>query len=193
MGKTTVAELIVGRGIPVIDTDELARRVVEPGEPALEEIRSAFGPAMLDSEGRLRRAELADRVFSDPGARRTLESIVHPRIRKLWLDQAQRWRDDRKPIGVVVIPLLFETDAAGHFDATVCVACSAATQEKRLRDRGWTRQQIEQRRSAQWSIEEKMAAADFVLWTEGTFDVYPGQLDRILALCLALQLRRYRR
>lgn len=180
MGKSTAAEFFTQRNVAMIDTDLIARQVVEPGQPALLEIEAAFGKEMIASDGTLRRAEMARRVFGDPSARQKLESIVHPRIRKLWVDQVQQWRSEGRNWGLVVIPLLFETNAASHFDSTVCVACTRATQERRLQQRGWSMQEIEQRRSAQRPVEEKMAAAEFVIWTEGTLDVYAGQVDRIL-------------
>jgi dephospho-CoA kinase len=81
---------------------------------------------------------------------------------------------------VVVIPLLFETKAESDFDATICVACSAATQRQRLLDRGWSSEHIEQRLRAQWTADQKMAKADYVIWTEAGLDVHAAQLDRII-------------
>ena len=82
--------------------------------------------------------------------------------------------------GVVVIPLLFETNAQNELDATICVACSAATQRQRLLARGWSPEQIEQRNRAQWPVEQKIAQADYVIWTEAGLDLHAAQLDRIL-------------
>ncbi len=180
MGKSTADQLLRERGVAVVDTDLLARQLVEPGQPALGEIQQTFGPEFVDADARLRREELARRVFADAVARRQLEDILHPRIRALWMAQVEAWRAEGRPVAVVVIPLLFETDAASHFDATVCVACSAATQRQRLQARGWTAEQIEQRIQAQWPVEKKMALADFVVWTEAGLDVHAAQLDRIL-------------
>jgi dephospho-CoA kinase len=181
MGKSTVARLAQEMGLPVVDTDALAHQLVEPGQPALNELKEAFGEAILASDGSLRRDVLASIVFTDLEARRRLEAILHPRIRTAWVSQVQAWRAEKCPIGLVVIPLLFETNAAGSFDATICVACSAATQQKRLLDRGWTPEQITQRCQAQWPPNKKMASADFVIWTEASLDVDREQLGRILA------------
>ena len=79
-----------------------------------------------------------------------------------------------------MIPLLFETKAEAELDVTICVACSAATQQKRLRARGWTPEQIEQRLQAQWPTEQKIARADYLIWTEGSLDVHAAQIERIL-------------
>ena len=179
MGKSTAAELLRPR-VAIVDTDALARQVVEPGKPALAEVRALFGPEILAEDGRLRREELARRVFADESARQKLEAILHPRIRACWQAQIETWRAEGKKVGVVVIPLLFETNAAACFDATVCVACSAATQRERLRARGLTPEQIEQRLQAQWPVEKKLALADFVIWTEGGLAVHEEQWARII-------------
>jgi dephospho-CoA kinase len=180
MGKSTAARFFAERGLPVIDTDELARELVEPGQPALAEIRAAFGEAVIDGAGRLRRDELAKVVFADPAKRERLEGILHPRIREAWLGQVEKLKNEGRPAAVVVIPLLFETDAAKHFTYIVCVACSSATQRARLRERGWSDQQIEQRISSQWPIEKKISASHFVIWSEGQLDAHGAQVDRIL-------------
>lgn len=180
MGKSASAHLLRSQQIPLVDTDDLAREVVEPGQPALEQVQTVFGHDIIGSDGRLRRDVLAQRVFSDPAARHALESILHPRIRQLWLAQADLWRKGGQPLGIVVIPLLFETNAHSELDFTICVACSHATQRQRLLDRGWSLAEIEQRIAAQWPVEKKMAAADFVIWTEGSLEVHAVQLQKIL-------------
>jgi dephospho-CoA kinase len=180
MGKSACTEMLRTRAIPVIDTDELARQVVEPGQPALTEVQRLFGPDVVGPDGRLLRDALAARVFAEPSARVRLEQILHPRIRELWRAQVEAWRAQSLPLAVVVIPLLFETNAEKEVDATICVACSAPTQHQRLLARGWSSDQIAQRIKAQWPIEQKIAKADFVIWNEGTLEVHAQQLDRIL-------------
>jgi dephospho-CoA kinase len=180
MGKSACAELLRTRNIPVIDTDDLARQVVEPGQPALAEVQSIFGADIVTPDGKLRRGELARRVFSDQSARNQLEEILHPLIRQLWRAQVQTWHTENHPLAVVVIPLLFETRANEELDATVCVACSAATQQQRLLARGWKPAEIQQRIAAQLPVEKKIAASTFVIWTEGDLDLHATQLDRIL-------------
>lgn len=180
MGKSTASGLLRDRGVLVVDTDDLARQVVEPGQAALTEVRDTFGAEIIAPDGRLRRKELAQRVFTDTAARTRLESILHPRIRALWQAQVETWRTEGRPLAVVVIPLLFETRAEAELDGSICVACSAATQHKRLLARGWSAEQIEQRIRAQLPIEQKMARADCLIWTEAGLDVHAAQLDRIL-------------
>lgn len=182
MGKSTAADLLRNRGVPVVDTDVIARQVVEPGQPALAQLASTFGEDIIGTDGRLRREKLARRVFADPDARKQLEAILHPRIRAIWTAQVTSWRAEGKALGVVVIPLLFETNAAAQFDATICVACAAVSQRERLQARGWTRDQIDQRIQAQLPIDKKIAPADYMIWTEAGIDVHAEQLDRIVAM-----------
>ena len=180
MGKSTAATFLHARDIPIIDTDLIARELVEPGQPALEEIRQAFGNHLIDPDGRLLRHELAQKVFAHPGARLQLESILHPRIRQMWQARAEEWRREDVPLGVVVIPLLFETEASAVFDAILCVACSPGTQHSRLHDRGWSEVEIRNRQAAQWPVEKKMEAADFVVWTDTNVETHAAQLDFLL-------------
>jgi dephospho-CoA kinase len=179
MGKSTAAQFLRNRGVPVADADELARQLVEPGQPALNEIQAAFGKKIMAPDGQLRRSALARIVFADAAARKKLETILHPRIRERWLAQIETWRRENHTLAVVVIPLLFETKAESHFDKTVCVACSAPTQRQRLLSRGWTPEQIQQRVAAQWPVEQKISRADFVVWTDGALDAHAQQLERI--------------
>jgi len=190
MGKTAAARFLQERGAQIVDTDELARQLVQPGQPALSEIQVVFGKNIVAPDGQLCRDELARIVFADAAARKKLEAILHPRIQERWLAQLETWRaapkrsdggrKENRALAVVVIPLLFETRAESHFDKIICVACSAAVQRERLLARGWTPEQIEQRIAAQMPVEQKIARADFVIWTEGALDAHARQLDRIL-------------
>ena len=181
MGKSTAAQFLRERSLPVVDTDELAHQLVLPGQPALLEIQTAFGKSVIAPDGQLRRDELAQIVFTDPAARKKLEAILHPRIRERWLAQIEAWRGESCPLAVVVIPLLFETQAESNFDKIVCVACSATAQRERLLARGWTPEQIRQRLAAQWPVEQKIARSDFVIWTDGSPEVHAQQIERIIA------------
>lgn len=181
MGKSACAQLLRDRGVAVVDTDDLARQVVEPGQPALQAVLAAFGPEAIGSDGRLRRDWLAQRVFADLAARRRLEAILHPRIRDCWRAQVEQWRAEGRPIAVVVIPLLFETGAEKELDVTICVACSPATQLQRLRARGWSDEEINSRTAAQLPAGQKVAKANYVIWAEAGLDVHAAQLDRIIS------------
>ena len=179
MGKSTAAGFFLQSGVPVVDTDEIARQLVQPGQPALAEIRDCFGAAVLAPDGCLRRDVLGQIVFASVTARQRLEAILHPRIRAAWFAQVELWRKENCPLALVVIPLLFETAAEKYFEKIICVACSPAAQHQRLTARGWTLEQIRQRIAAQWPVEQKIARSHFVLWTEGLPAAHAGQVARI--------------
>lgn len=180
MGKSTTAKFLQARGAKIVDTDQLARELVEPGQPALAELRVFFGAKIFAGDGSLRRDELANIVFNDAGARKRLEAILHPRIRERWLAQIESWRNENCPLAVVVIPLLYETQAESHFDKIICVASSEQSRYERLQKRGWTAEQIERRIAAQMPASEKIARANFVIWSEGDLENHARQVDCIL-------------
>jgi dephospho-CoA kinase len=180
MGKSAAAHILSQRGIMVVDTDELARNIVVPSQPALAEIQRTFGNDVISPEGTLRRDVLARIVFSDPTARQKLEAITHPLIRELWRKQVEMFRKMGAKAACVIIPLLFETNAESEFDATICVGCSAATQRGRLVIRGWGAEQTAQRIAAQFPIEKKIAKANYVVWNEGTLEILAAQLEVIV-------------
>jgi dephospho-CoA kinase len=181
MGKSTAAQILRAHCAQVVDTDQLARLLVEPGQPALGEIKKEFGDGIISSDGGLKRAELAKIIFADKAAREKLEEILHPKIRERWLAQIETWRKENCKLAIVVIPLLNETQAESQFDKIICVACSTANQRKRLSERGWTPEQISQRIAAQMPVEQKIARADFVVWTDGDLGAHAQQLERILS------------
>lgn len=180
MGKSTAAGFLQSRGAKIIDTDRLAHELVRPGEPALSEIQAAFGKQIISPDGLLRRDELAKIVFSDSAALKKLEAILHPRIRERWLAQIKIWQSENCELAVVVIPLLFETRAESCFDKIICVACSENSRHQRLLARGWDDHQIRGRIAAQMPINEKIARANFVIWTEGAMENHSRQVDGIL-------------
>lgn len=179
-GKSTVARRLVEKGMPVVDTDDLARELTRPGQPILGEIAAALGADVLDENGALRRAVLASRVFGDAAERRRLEAILHPPIRREWMRRVQAWRQAGQPAACVVIPLLYETGAETEFDFILCTGCGPATQRARLRERGWSDEEIDRRISSQLPLKTKMQRANFVIWTEGAMDSTVEQLDRVL-------------
>lgn len=179
MGKSTAAGFFLQHGARVVDTDELARQLVQPGQPALAEIRHQFGPDLIAPDGALRRHEMARIVFASSSARQKLEAILHPRIREAWLAQVELWKAENVSLAIVVIPLLFETQAEAHFQKVICVACSPVEQHTRLAARGWLAEQITQRMAAQWPVEQKIARAHHVLWTEGSMDSSARQVVRV--------------
>ena len=181
MGKSTASHLLEEMGIQSVDSDDLARQVVEPGQPALEKIKTQFGAGFLDQLGHLNRSKMASIVFGDKLQRERLESIIHPRVRELWMKQVAEWRSENVSLGIVIIPLLFEVKAEVEFDKVICIACTPTTQNKRLSDRGWSDDQINARVAAQMDISKKIDRSDYFLWNESEKIVLNDQLDRIIA------------
>ena len=166
-GKTTVANLFAARGVPVIDTDVIARQVVEPGEPALAAVVGAFGPQVLGADGRLDRPRMRQRIFGDPQARRRLEAILHPAIRA---EMERQSRAAGGPYQLLVIPLLVEGGRRDHLDRVLAVDVPDATQVERLMSRdGVPREQAEAALRSQASREARLAFADDVI--ENTADL----------------------
>jgi dephospho-CoA kinase len=179
MGKSTAAGFFSELGARIVDTDDLAHELVEPGQPALAEIRNEFGGGLIAADGRLRRDELARIVFSDAHARKKLEAILHPRIRDRWQKQVEIWRKENCLVAMVAIPLLFETGAENDFDKIICVACSPAGQRERLRGRGWPADQIEGRIASQLPAEQKIARSHYIIWTEGALASHRRQAGEV--------------
>ena len=180
MGKSTAARLLKKAGLPVVDSDDLAREAVQPGTEGLAEIADEFGEGFLKPDGSLDRDKMASTVFQDQAARKQLEAIIHPRVRAVWENRIEQWREQKRPVGVVVIPLLFEVGLQDSFDAVLCVASTASTQQARLLERNWSDAQITARIAAQMDIAQKMDLADHVLWNEGTPEQLGEQLKEIL-------------
>ena len=179
MGKSTAAGFFLELGACVVDTDQLARQLVQLGQPALVEIQNKFGENIVSSSGELRRDELARTIFAYAEARKKLEDILHPLIRESWLAQIEIWRKENRRLAIVVIPLLFETQAETYFDTLICAACSSVEQHERLQARGWNDEQIRQRIMAQLPAETKMTRSDYVLWTEGSLASHQQQAAQI--------------
>jgi dephospho-CoA kinase len=171
-GKSTVARLFASHGVPVIDLDQVAREVVEPGEPGLAAIVAAFGEVILDAGGRLDRASLRARVFQDAVARKRLEALLHPPI----LEAAVRHAADAGgPYQVIVAPLLVEFGLAGWVDRVLVVDCPAELQLARLLARDGHDEALARAILAtQASREQRLAAADDVITNDGSPDKLPG-------------------
>jgi dephospho-CoA kinase len=180
-GKSYVTARLRKAGVPVVDADVLAREVVAPGSPGLTAIVHRFGPGVIRADGTLDRAALGERVFADAAARRDLEAIVHPAVRTA-IDRFFSSLPPATPLAVADIPLLFETGRAGDFDTVVVVACRPETQVSRVMARdGLSRAQAEARLAAQLPIADKVARADHVIWTDGTFADTDRQVEALLA------------
>lgn len=167
-GKSTVADLFAARGVPVIDTDVIAREVVEPGTPALAAVVEAFGPEVLGADGRLDRRRMRERIFGDAAARRRLEGILHPAIRA---EMARRSLAAGGPYQVLVIPLLAEGGRRDHVDRVLLVDVPEELQVERLMRRdGVSREQAAASLGAQAGRAARLAIADDVILNTGRAD-----------------------
>ena len=167
-GKSAVADRFADRGVPVLDTDLIAREVVEPGTPGLARLVDAFGPTILDADGALDRAVMRERVFARPAERRRLEAIVHPLVLETLETRAAVAGG---PYQILVIPLLVETGLADRVDRVLVVDCDPDLQKDRLLARdGGGRDAATQILAAQADRDARLAAADDVLVNAGTLD-----------------------
>ncbi len=183
-GKTAVSDRFARLGVPVIDTDLIARTVVEPGQPALDAVISAFGGDIVDSTGQLRRRKLREIIFSDPGKQELLESILHPAIRKETRRQVAELASE---YCIVVIPLLAES---GHFewlDRILVVDVPEKFQLERLRMRDdVTGEQAKASLAAQASRQQRLDIADDVIENTGTLQDLDASVGRLHSKYLGL-------
>lgn len=166
-GKSTVADFLDELGAYVIDSDQLARDVVERGTPGYEAVLAAFGDGIL-ANGEIDRAKLAEIVFKDAAARATLESIIHPLVR----DAAEKMVKSLPSDAVVInqIPLLVETDGAKRFDFVITVSADEDIRRRRLIERGMKDYEITKRLSAQVNDAAREAIAHSVIRNNGSID-----------------------
>ena len=163
-GKSTVADLFAARGVPIIDTDKIARDVVEPGQPPLERLVERFGRGILTPDGHLDRPKLREIVFSDPKARADLEALTHPAIGSAVEALAAAAGG---PYQILVIPLLVEKGLAGRLDRVLVIDCPEEMQLERLQKRdGSSSQQARAMLNAQASRAERLKAAHDVIHNE---------------------------
>jgi dephospho-CoA kinase len=180
-GKSTVVEMLKKKGAPVIDFDLLARKVVEPDQPAWRDIVTYFGEQVLQEDRTLNRKKLADIVFRDLEKRKKLESFIHPRIYEEFARELEELiSKDPNAIIQVDIPLLIELNLQYMFHKVLVVYAPEEVQIKRLMERdGISREEAVNRLKAQLPIEEKVGYADFVIYNEGTLEETQKQVDEL--------------
>jgi dephospho-CoA kinase len=176
-GKSTVSGLFRELGVPVVDADEIARELVEPGQPLLSSIVGALGQELLDAYGRLKRRKLREMIFSSPQVRAELEAITHPRI----LEEAERQVFEvTAPYCILVIPLLAEIGGRETVDRVLVVDAETETRVQRVMDRDeMSREEVNAALAAQASQEARLAIADDVLDNSGDLASLP---ERVAAL-----------
>ncbi|WP_298783480.1 dephospho-CoA kinase [uncultured Marinococcus sp.] len=180
-GKSLVADALREQGLPVIDADVISREVVEPGEPALEQIIEHFGPEILQFDGTLDRKKLGSVIFNDAEKRQVLNQIIHPAVRQRMMTK----RDDLVREGnehvVLDIPLLLENNLNFLVDRVIVVYVNEATQKQRLVERdGRGEEDAAARIRSQMPLEEKKDLADAVIDNSGTEKETKIQVDELL-------------
>jgi dephospho-CoA kinase len=180
-GKSTIAHLLEDRGAIVFDADVMAHASIEPGTPGHDRVVERFGANILAPGGAIDREALGSIVFSDPAARRELEAIIHPEVRRMFAEGTEEHRDTDRVV-VFSAPLLVETGMHTAFDVLVVVSATVETQIERLmRDRGLREDQIRARIEAQLPLEDKAAVADVIVDNEGPMEELEAQVDRLWA------------
>lgn len=181
-GKSTVSKMFQEAGIPVICFDELAREVVKPGAPALEEIRRVFGDQFVNESGGLNRELMARVVFNDGEKRRVLESITHPRIANEKATRTRQLQQQGCRMIVEDVPLLYEIAYERWCDYVIVVYVARAIQERRLMERdNMTQKEARSRLDAQMSIEDKKLRADYVIDNTGGLEETRNQVRAVLS------------
>jgi dephospho-CoA kinase len=186
-GKSTAAKFFGALGVPILDSDQIAREVVEPGQLPLERLVERFGPTILTPDGHLDRPALRQIVFSDPKARADLEALTHPAIGAA---MEARSAEAGGPYQVLVIPLLVEKNLAAHVDRVLVVDCDEDLQIRRLRDRdGSTPEQIEAILRAQVPRAARLKAADDVIHNDSDMSAVRDQVAALHPRYLELAAR----
>ena len=175
-GKSSAAAAFAALGFRVRDTDRIVREQVLTDPAVLAEAEARWGPGLRRADGMLDRTRVAEIVFADAGERRWWESVVHPRVGRLWrsevsADPAAEW--------VIEVPLLFEAGLEKGFDFVVCVGANPATQLARVTARGMTQAQAEQRIASQLPLAIKLNSAHAVIWNEGSREFLHAQAARL--------------
>jgi len=187
-GKSTAAKFFGALGVPILDSDQVARDVVEPGQPPLERLIERFGRKILTVDGHLDRPALRDIVFSDPKARADLEALTHPAIGAA---MEARSAAAGGPYQILVIPLLVEKNLASHVDRVLVVDCDEELQIRRLRDRdGSTPEQVQAILKAQAPRAARLKAADDVIRNDSDMSAVRDQVAALHQRYLELAARR---
>lgn len=180
-GKSTVSAMFKERGAKIVDADQIAREVVQPGTIGAQKIAERFGEEFLTEHGEVNRSKLAALVFRDEQARNDLNGLLHPLIRrKMREDTEEIFRLDPQAIVIWDVPLLFESQLTDRVDQVIVVYIPESMQIERLMHRNQlTREEAVQRIRSQWSIEKKKLLADFVIDNQGSIEKTERQVDQL--------------
>ena len=190
-GKSVVADILKKRGAKIIDSDILARQIVEPGKPAWKDIAGFFGGNILLNDNRINRKKLSDIVFQSPEKRKILESFTHPRIHREFIKETKRIAQ-KTPNAIIlgIIPLLIETGMQAMFHKILLIHIPRKEQIKRLIKRNSIREEEAKRIiRAQMPIDEKMKHAHFVINNQGTMEQTEKEAIKVWKALKKLQLK----
>jgi len=187
-GKSTVSKCFIELGVPVIDADEIAHDLVQPGKPALQRVITEFGNEMLSADGNLNRSLLRKIVFANPAQRKILEAILHPLIR---IEMTRRADNIDAPYCVFCIPLLVETQQSTMVDRVLVIDSPEKLQFQRIKQRdGLSDAEIKAILSTQAAPEDRLAVADDVIVNDGRLDDISRQVDKLHQKYLALAAKK---
>jgi dephospho-CoA kinase len=176
-----VAKILQSLGAAIVNADDLAREVVEPGHEAWKEIVASFGADILQSDQTLDRQKLRTLIFNQPEARKRLESIIHPRVRALAEERIRQYAAAGYPVVIYEVPLLFEGNLQEWLRPVILVACDVETQTARLQNRDHlTAADAEKHIAAQMSLKDKRRLADYVIENNGSLEDLERQTRQIL-------------
>lgn len=185
-GKSTVSTMFRELGVKVVDADQLAREIVEPGQPALAQIAAKF-QGVIDSDGRLNREKLGEQIFNDREKRATLNAITHPTIQQRVQALIAEFETAGIPRMIYDVPLLFENNLQKGMNGVVLVIAPFEVQKARLMARnGLSESQALSRINAQMPLEEKARLATWVIDNSGTLDVTQAQVEAVLTKMKAM-------
>jgi dephospho-CoA kinase len=180
-GKSTVAAILRRLGAAIINADELARAVVEPGREACQEIVATFGSDVLQGDGAIDRRKLREIIFNDAEARKKLESIIHPRVRALAEEKIRALEAAGSALVVYEVPLLFEAQIHQWIRPVIVVACDIDKQKSRLKERDdLSDAEAQSHIEAQMSLEEKRKLADYIIENNGSLADLEAQVKAVV-------------
>ena len=179
-GKSTVVEWFKTKHVPVIDADQIAREIVEPGKPILMRLKETFGEAIIQTDGSLDRALLGQMIFNDDTLRQKLDDLMHPAIVKEMVARRDKYLNQNEPLIILDIPLLFEGGLTDLVDRIMVVYTTEPVQLERLMNRNkLSKQEATQRIKTQWSIEKKKTLAADVIDNNGSIEETYQQCDAL--------------
>lgn len=178
-GKSVSARMLSEMGLEIIEADDIARELMEPGTEVYRDVKRSFGPKVFDREGKVDRKILGRVVMNDPEKRAKLNAIIHPHVIERW----ERWLTERPKsarAAVVVVPLLYEAGQGEGWDAVICVCSGRAEQVARLEERGIRPEEAAKWLAAQMKLADKMKLADYVICNNGSLDILKRQINDVI-------------